>query len=173
MNRRRRRQLGTLLEVGRGGLWFGTGLLGLLCLFFAVDGSRHGASALALYLAGTALGLCLARARHPWRPVLMLACQLVLLAGLGAWLSRGPGQWDLPIEGDRLLQALEQHRAQHGRYPPTLSAAGCEPQWNAFGGWQYESVDGGASYHIWVGDYLEDGFVLYRYHHYPRWAWDT
>jgi hypothetical protein len=139
----------------------------------AAIGARYGAVQLALYIAGSAVGLWLARARKPWRPALMLAGQLALLLGVGTWLGRGPDKEDLPIEDDRLRQSLEAYRAQHGRYPASLSEAGCEPERNSFGGWQYEPVDGGASYRLRVGDYNKDGFVLSRYPHYPDWFWDT
>jgi len=173
MQRRHERRLGTLLELARGTVWTCTGLFGFACLFAALTGSRYGAWFLALYVTGTVLGLWLARRRWPWRPVLLLACQFALVSGLWAWRARGPDRHELPAEGDGFIVALEDHHRRHGRYPVSLAEAGCSPRWNAYGGWRYEALDGGASYYLGVGDYLEDGFVLYRYRHDPDWYWDT
>ena len=41
------------------------------------------------------------------------------------------------------------------------------------GGGQYESLEGGRSFHLWCGDYGLDDFVLYWYPETGAWDWDT
>lgn len=177
MQSSRRRQLDIVLQLGRGGLWACTGLLGVACLYLSAWSplglGRYGVWYIGLYAVGTLLGLWLSRGRSPWRPALLLACQVVLLAGFIAWVSRGPDRSELEAGGDRILEALEAHRNHHGRYPDSLAEAGCVPQWNAFGGWQYKSPNAGVSYRLSVGEYDKDLFLLYRYADDTVWYWDT
>jgi hypothetical protein len=106
-----------------------------------------------------------------WRRV-CIGASATVLALVAAYMQFGTSRQDLRKEGDRIVAALESYRAVKDAYPVRLEDAGVRPAWNRFGGWEYESRDDGRHWSLSVGDYMSDGFVLYRSSERPDWSVD-
>jgi len=120
---------------------------------------------LAASLAKTGLGT------PRWRRV-CIGASATVLALVAVYMQFGTSHQDLRKEGDRIVAALESHRAVKDAYPARLVDAGVHPAWNRFGGWDYESRDDGRHWSLSVGDYMSDGFVLHRSSEQPVWSVD-
>jgi hypothetical protein len=157
------------------GLWFGLAMLAVMAACgFALEDRRRaflclGAVALTF---GTWITAAVLKGLRTAGILGLVAAIFTVVAVLG-FLSLGPGRRELPELGDALVRRLEAHRASRGSYPETLKSAGIHPDWTRFGGWWYESTDGGLGYVLGIGDYSRDNFVLYRVSGDSEWSWDT
>lgn len=105
--------------------------------------------------------------------LLLLADEVVRPAGPD--LRTVTGRRDLIARGDEIRELLERYRSRTGRYPLSLWQLGASLRWTdrAYGGWDYETRDGGRVYYLRIGGYVRYGFVLYRNSTAKEWSWDT
>jgi len=59
-----------------------------------------------------------------------------------------------------LIEAIEQYKVQHGRYPETLAKARIGTLTTRYGPWEYRSSEDGRNAILTVGNYMNDKFRL-------------
>jgi len=130
--------------------WFGLALvMGMAWLFFAP-------------LSAVGLVTCLVFVRRlPKAVVVFAGCCLLAAAAipasiLGEWLGNMPFRRAQAV-AEQTAAALDQYRAQHGRYPPTLDQvcqAGIDvpvPEFQSREGF-YHAAEDGTSFTLWLDD---------------------
>lgn len=65
---------------------------------------------------------------------------------------------DLRVLGQPLVDALEAYRQAHGRYPPSLAAAGLAPVATPAGVFEYRVAPDGRRASIYLGDFARRRF---------------
>lgn len=79
----------------------------------------------------------------------------------------------LRSQAEPAIQAIEAYKTSHGTYPSNLTQAGIRLPEAGYGGWKYSSHDDGYRFQLSVGDYEENGFVLFWSSDYQDWYLDT
>ena len=101
-------------------------------------------------------------ARVQWAPLIVLTA--ICAAAVALVFAYVPGpfgkcEWTEPASGPQfeiqtqpMIDALEQFRITHGRYPSSLSEAGLSDT-SPNGPWRYRTHKAGAAYVLSIGDY--------------------
>lgn len=101
---------------------------------------------------------------------LPLTCLVCSVVSYGP--PTGAGRAALEKEGEALVAAVEAYRVKHGRYPPSLGAAGASARNWRYGGWHYGTSDG-TDFYLEIGNYQRYGFLMWWNPERRDWDWDT
>ncbi len=78
----------------------------------------------------------------------------------------------LKSSGRPIVEAIEAHRRTHGRFPDELKSVGKAGSSASIAGWRYHTHEDGKGYHLTIGDYAADHFVLIWDSDNPQWTTD-
>ena len=96
--------------------------------------------------------------------ILTISVLLVIVAFVSVVLLVGPPSGrvmdNLRIEGNEMVEQVDQFKRSEGRYPQSLSAIGADCGTAKYGGWKYGIENGGESYFLQIGEYEDDLFTL-------------
>ena len=84
-----------------------------------------------------------------------------------------PAFSQLEAAGDPIVEQIERHRAAHGTYPSDLDEAGIALPDAPYGGWKYQSYEGGEDFQLSIGDYIQHDFTLFWTGNSASWYRDT
>jgi len=76
------------------------------------------------------------------------------------YLGTAPSYDDLLDEGGGMVAKLHEYKRKAGVYPDSLDDANLRASWNRYGGWRYETREGGGVFRLRVGEYGLDGFTI-------------
>jgi type II secretory pathway pseudopilin PulG len=105
---------------------------------------------------------------------IFLAVASVVLAVLVSGCAdppQGTERAALEAQGKAIIDQVEAYKAEHGRYPGDLAAAGITVPAAGYGGWRYESSGGQFTLHI--GDYSQHLWELSWSSANPGWSLST
>ena len=100
-----------------------------------------------------ALWRCDVRGASTYAAVLLAAIPLL-------YLGTAPSYDALLEEGRGVVAKLNEYKRREGVYPDSLDGANLLVPWNRYGGWRYETREGGGVFHLRVGEYGLDGFTI-------------
>ena len=102
------------------------------------------------------------------------AVAFVLAVGVPLFRYMGPKPSvpALQAQGQKLVDAVERYRAEHGDYPPSLEEAGTFAPWTGYGRWEYQRYPD-LGYYLKVGDYGRYHFVMWWDQRNKRWSIDS
>ena len=103
---------------------------------------------------------------------LVVAFVVVIGIPLYRYWGPKPSVPALQAQGQKLVDAVERYRANHGDYPPSLEAAGAFAPDTGYGRWEYGREPDG-SYYLKVGDYGLYNFVMWWDDRNKRWRIDS
>lgn len=67
----------------------------------------------------------------------------------------------LRIEGDALINKIEEYKMKNNVYPVSLEKIGIKNTTTSFGGWKYKLENTGGSFFLSIGEYEKHLFILY------------
>ena len=108
--------------------------------------------------------------RFSLRTLPIAVCLCAILSGCGRPSSKQLGS--LKSQVQPTIDAIENYKSTHGHYPVDLVEAEIELPEARYGGWDYRRLDNG-HFQLSVGDYRNNGFVLFWSSKNQDWYLDT